>query len=83
MQVRQGPNIHLLPYPLVRGLAAELGSGLISVAVAGHVGVHLVMVDLDGHRMRRLLRPWPGWWGGHELRSATWAERTRREAWSA
>jgi hypothetical protein len=42
-----------------------------------------LVVDLDGYRIRRLLRPWPGWWGGHELRSATWAERSHRGPWSA
>jgi hypothetical protein len=42
-----------------------------------------LVVDLDGHRIRRLLQPRPGWWGGHELRSATWAERSHRGAWSA
>jgi len=42
-----------------------------------------VVVDLDDRRARRLLRPWPGWWGGRELRSASWAERSRRGAWSA
>ena len=29
-------------------------------------------------RHRRLLAPWPGWWGGAEVRCWTWAERSRR-----
>ena len=29
-------------------------------------------------RHRRLLAPWPGWWGDAEVRSWTWAERSRR-----
>jgi hypothetical protein len=36
------------------------------------------VVDLAERRIRRLTRPWPGWWGGHELRTWTWAERSRR-----
>ncbi len=39
-----------------------------------------VVVDLEVERARRLLRPWPGWWGGLEVRSWTWAERSRRSA---
>jgi hypothetical protein len=35
------------------------------------------VVDLDERRARRLSRPWPGWWGGHELSTWTWAERSR------
>jgi hypothetical protein len=35
------------------------------------------VVDLDERRSRRLARPWPGWWGRHELTTWTWAERSR------
>ena len=35
---------------------------------------------LDDCRPRRLLAPWPGWWGGAEVHSWTWAERSRRSA---
>jgi len=40
------------------------------------------VVDLDAWRLERLLAPWPGWWGGAELHSWTWAERSRGR-WSA
>jgi hypothetical protein len=33
---------------------------------------------LDDWKTSRLTRPWPGWWGGAEVRSWTWAERSRR-----
>jgi hypothetical protein len=36
-----------------------------------------VLVNLDDRRISRLLQPWPGWWGGRKLSSATWAERSR------
>lgn len=36
------------------------------------------ITDLADWRPRRLLAPWPGWWGGVEVRSWTWAERSRR-----
>jgi hypothetical protein len=38
------------------------------------------VVDLTTWRARRLATPWPGWWGDAELRSWTWAERSRRPA---
>lgn len=40
------------------------------------------VVDLDDHRQRRLLASWPGWWGGNEIRTWSWAERSRGR-WSA
>jgi hypothetical protein len=40
------------------------------------------VVDLDEARVRRLLAPWPGWWGDAEIHSWTWAERSRGR-WSA
>jgi hypothetical protein len=39
-----------------------------------------IVTDLTDRRTRRLLAPWPGWWDGGELRTWTWAERTRRPA---
>jgi hypothetical protein len=36
------------------------------------------ITDLADWRQRRLLPPWPGWWGDAEVRSWTWAERSRR-----
>jgi hypothetical protein len=38
------------------------------------------ITDLAGWRTRRLLVPWPGWWGDHERHSWSWAERSRRPA---
>jgi hypothetical protein len=35
-----------------------------------------VVVDLDAARVRRLARPWPGWWGGREVASWTVAARS-------
>ena len=35
---------------------------------------------LDDWRTRTLMAPWPGWWGDAEVRSWTWAERSRRSA---
>jgi hypothetical protein len=32
---------------------------------------------LDDWKVTRLDTPWPGWWGGAELHSWTWAERSR------
>jgi len=34
------------------------------------------ITDLSDWRCHRLLVPWPGWWGEHERRSWTWAERS-------
>jgi hypothetical protein len=36
------------------------------------------ITDLCDFRHRRLLAPWPGWWGDAEVRSWTRAERSRR-----
>jgi hypothetical protein len=48
-----------------------------TASVARRSGV----VDLDLERRRRLLTPWPGFWGGAgEMRSWTWAERSGRVA---
>jgi hypothetical protein len=36
----------------------------------------IAVVDLE---RRRLLRPWPGWWGAAgDILNWTWAERSRR-----
>jgi hypothetical protein len=35
---------------------------------------------LDDWKAGKLAAPWPGWWGDAEVRSWTWAERTRRPA---
>jgi hypothetical protein len=35
------------------------------------------VVDLEERRTRRLSEPWPGWWGDAELRTWSWAERSR------
>jgi hypothetical protein len=42
-----------------------------------HRGIGGEVVDLEVERARRFATPWPGWWAGRELRSWTWAERSR------
>jgi hypothetical protein len=39
-----------------------------------------IVTRLDDWKATRLAAPWPGWWGSAELKSWTWAERTRRPA---
>jgi hypothetical protein len=36
------------------------------------------ITDLADWRRRPLVASWPGWWGGVELGTWTWAERSRR-----
>ena len=54
------------------------GSQSVAATPDGRLGDEATVADLDDYRSRRLARPWPGWWGGHELSTWTWAERTRR-----
>jgi hypothetical protein len=39
-----------------------------------------IVTRLDDWKASKLAASWPGWWGDAELRSWTWAERTRRPA---
>jgi hypothetical protein len=45
--------------------------------VAASITLDSVVVDLGSYWIRQLSQAWPGWWGGRELRSTTWAERSR------
>ena len=39
-------------------------------------GPAAAVADLDAYRWR----PWPGWWGSHEMACWSFAERSRRTA---